>query len=126
MVNRPDPQQVIDLLHKAQSEGWAWTYNWCTAWDNSCWNVGDGFYINGLMMYLDLDFDGLLLVEVVEKEPGLVSWLVYAWGGLSGMSVTEWHPSQPQPFFDRSVDQFMLYRWAIDWYEQLDEETHVQ
>lgn len=109
-------EQTVELLWKRlKADGLA--CNWGTALDNSIWNIDDDAYINGVMMHLDLDYEGLYLVEVVVREPNEVMWLAVAYGSFKKQAWA-WMPvDRHQTFFDRSVTQFDCYRWAIDWYE---------
>jgi hypothetical protein len=90
--------------------------NWGLALDNTVFNVSDDVYINGFVAHFDFDYQGLYLLEVVERaDPSLVSWLAVEYGTCS-TDRCAWYPcSTPQPFFARTVDRFDVIVWASDW-----------
>ena len=86
--------------------------NWCTAQDNSIWNVTDDTYINGCMLTLDRDYMMGWLLEIVEHESGVVNYLVMV-STPYGRDVFWYDLKQVGTFFDRTVDQAEVTAWAL-------------
>ena len=89
------------------------TTNWgCT--DQRWWWLDDTTYINGVMMHVDFDIEGLLLFEICEQaEDGetWVTWLAHHYG--FGTSRHKWYPAEPQKFFDRSASRGFTPRGSV-------------
>lgn len=99
------------------------------------WNgtTYEGLYINGVMLAVDEDYQGMFVLECVDvpnekPEQGLhgdispVGWLAFA-HGIGGSEQWAWYESPiPQYFFKRIVKQGDVYRWAIGWYESIARE----
>lgn len=96
------------------------TMNWgCTGPDHTgFWDVPDtDTYINGVMLWLDQDYEMAYLLQVVERGPGMVTYLAIECN-VEGVDWA-WHPARPHEFFKRPDDltNYDLYRWFIEWYE---------
>lgn len=93
------------------------TTNWgCT--EERWWWLNEHTYINGVMLHVDFDIEGLLVFEICEQADDgetWVTWLAHHYG--FGQSRSKWHPVERQRFFDRFVDSFEVMRWALDWFE---------
>jgi hypothetical protein len=122
---------IIDVLWARVRDGKAWSCNWGTAMDNSIWHVGKWTYINGIIMHIDFDYEGMWLLEVCDRDPDdhsdptQVRWLAVATGHWpEGVTLKhEWYPAtEPQVFFKRSVNTWEVITWASAWYKKIDVE----
>jgi len=52
--------------------------NWGTGYNNDRWNVSDETYINGIVLYVDLDYKYGWLLEVRERNGGARSYIAIA------------------------------------------------
>jgi len=50
--------------------------NWGTSMDNSKWDIDGDTYINGILLTVDKDFYCGYLLEIVERDSSVVSYLV--------------------------------------------------
>jgi hypothetical protein len=124
--------RIIERLFERLRDGTAWKYNWGTAIDNSIWNVGRWTYINGIMVHVDFDFEGMWLLEVCDRDkeaigpgnPTMVRWLAVATGHWPNNQHTKhrWFPAiEPQTFFERTVHSWDVIKWAMAWYKEIDQ-----
>jgi hypothetical protein len=122
-------KEVTDVLFQRLRNGEAWKYNWGTAFDNSIWHVGEWTYINGIILHIDFDFEGAWLVEVCDRDPGhtadptAVRWLAIAtghWPDDIDLRYAWYQSPEPQEFFKRSVSQWDVIQWMVDWYKAID------
>jgi hypothetical protein len=119
------PHEIQQVLWARLRDGTAQSTNWGTAMDNSIWHVGTHTYINGIMLHVDFDYEGMWLLEVCHRDPDnrvndptLTTWLAVA-------TTTEkdhwaWYPAPPQPFFGRTTTAWDVIAWACEWYKNID------
>jgi hypothetical protein len=97
-------------------------YNWQThdpVTMAGMWNVTDDTYINGVPMILDGDYHMGHLLEVAERESGVVSYVAIATyhGKCSECGYqahdSMWFPTPVGTFFEREVDLTEACRWAV-------------
>jgi len=122
-------EEIIEVLWQRLRDGTAHSANWGTALDNSIWHVGTYTYINGIMLHVDFDFEGMWLMEVCFRDPEHrgdptpVRWLAVA--TIHGDTRHAWYPTiTPQYFFDRTVKAWDVIEWATAWYKALDLSRH--
>lgn len=84
--------------------------NWGLHRDRDYWNVGEGTYINGIPLIVDLDYQMGFLLEIVERESGAVSYLVIVTGPNGHDSA--WYDEEVGTFFDRSLSIFEAMYWG--------------
>ena len=119
--------EVMDVLWQRIYDGSVSKYNWGTAADNSIWHVGKYTYINGIMLNIDFDYEGMWLLEVCDRDPddhsdptAAVRWLVV--GTAHGETFHAWYPlTETQTFFDRTVNAWDVIPWAVEWYKDHDQ-----
>jgi len=121
--------EVMDVLWQRIRDGSVSKYNWGTAFDNSIWQVGKYTYINGVMLTVDFDYEGMWLLEVCDRDPDregdphrdptTVRWLVV--GTVHGETHHAWYPiTEQQEFFKRTVNAWDVIPWAVEWYKDHD------
>jgi hypothetical protein len=98
-------------------------HNWgCAASrdDAALWHVGEGTYINGVMLTVDMDYIMGWLLEVVDRESGALRYLVVVvWHGqrADGTWDHEWRQYAPEcgVFFERTpaADPRAVGCWAV-------------
>lgn len=98
-------------------------HNWgCAASreDGALWHVGEGTYINGVALTVDMDYIMGYLLEVVDRESGRVRYLVVVvWHGqrADGTWDHEWRRYAPDcgVFFQRTpaADPRAVGCWAV-------------
>lgn len=82
------------------------------------WDVDADTYINGIMLTIDLDYYQGFMLEVVERESGVVSYVAIAtfhgWNRETGEwdHDSMWYPADCGQFGDRVVDQSTACQWA--------------
>lgn len=120
-------EEIQEVLWARLRDGTAWSNNWGTAMDNSIWHVGRDTYINGIMVKVDFDYEGMWLLEVCDRDPDdrsdptAVRWLAVA--HTHNMTHHAWFPTdEPQEFFKRTVNSWDVIEWAIAWYKAFDVE----
>lgn len=117
----------LDLLRRRPQ--FTSSCNWGTARDNTPWNVDEDTYINGVMMTLDGDYYTGELLEIVERDTGVVSYVALATfhGWFKAESPKGWdygwdirHDSMMyEPvcgtFFERTdaADPVVVGQWAV-------------
>jgi len=118
-------QEVIEVLWARLRDGTAHRNNWGTALDNNIWHVGHWTYINGIMLIVDFDYEGMWLLEVCDRDPDdhtdptQVRWLVV--GTVHGETHHAWYPTtEPQEFFNRTINAWDVMPWAMEWYKDHD------
>jgi len=103
---------------------WDWTQrNWgCVAqYERDYWNVDDDTYINGVPMTIDFDFLMAYLLEVVERDTSVVSYVLIATFGTSEHE-SAWFEPTVGTFFDRQVETHEVMLWAVAMSEDLFEQ----
>ena len=93
-----------------------WTRaNWCLHEDRNYWDVDEDTYINGVPLIVDLDYLMGYLLEVVEKDSNVVSYVVIV-TGFGGHDSSWWGDNQERlvgTFFDRDVEVWEAMKWAV-------------
>jgi hypothetical protein len=87
-------------------------YNWGGYNPHSpdMWDVGDGAYISGVPLIVDLDLDTGYLVEVVERVTAAVAYLVVVCTPHG--DTAEWWDGNAGTFYDRAVSRADIAAWA--------------
>ena len=97
-ANHPDYDPVLDP-------------EWCA----DPWNVSEDTYINGLMLTIDMDYYMGYLIEVVERESGVVSYMAIATyhGGTPPKHDWTWWPGDAGTFFERNIISDEVSHWGV-------------
>lgn len=127
MITPATAEDIIEVLWARLRDGTAHSTNWGTALDNSIWHVGEHTYINGIMLNVDFDYEGMWLLEVCDRDPNdrsdptAVRWLAVATTTKREGVPHEWYPAtEPQFFFNRTVNSWDVMEWAMAWYKAID------
>lgn len=83
------------------------------------WDVDDDTYINHIHVTVDCDYHMGYLLEIVERDTSVVSFLVvvtfYGPDRLGRWNHdSEWYPDPIGTFFDRSVGLHTVGSWAVE------------
>jgi hypothetical protein len=113
------------IVHKFLSLDYSeWTAtNWGLNRDRKYWDVDEDTYINGIPLIVDLDLEMGYLLEIVERESSIVSYMVIVTGHHGHDSM--WYEGEVGTFFEREVSVFEVMLWAVKKIEGLLEGWHL-
>ena len=93
--------------------------NWGTSMDNSKWDVDGTTYINGIILTVDGDYYMGYLLEVVERDTSVVSYVtIVTFHGphpTTGKQEHDslWLPRDAGKFFERTIPQETIAEWGV-------------